>query len=57
MALYVQLVRKDVLNKRCENVRILTAAKRVNLHFLANLLIKKHINFTKKLNFARIKSH
>ncbi|WP_298040565.1 hypothetical protein, partial [uncultured Campylobacter sp.] len=46
MALYVQFVRKDVLNKRCANMRILTAAKRVNL------LIKKHINLHKKAKFS-----
>ncbi|WP_258030292.1 hypothetical protein [Campylobacter concisus] len=38
--------------KDVANVRILTATKRVNLHFLANLLNKNHINLRKTAKFS-----
>jgi hypothetical protein len=46
MCYLAQGARKDVLNKDAANARILTATKRVNLHFLANLLSKKAHKFT-----------
>ncbi|ERJ28552.1 hypothetical protein ATCC51561_1387 [Campylobacter concisus ATCC 51561] len=38
--------------KDAANVSILITSKRVNLHFLANLLIKKHINLHKIAKFG-----
>ncbi|WP_181001149.1 hypothetical protein [Campylobacter concisus] len=40
------------LTKDAANARILTVAKRVNLHFLANLLSKNHTNLRKTAKFS-----
>ncbi|WP_149709276.1 hypothetical protein [Campylobacter concisus] len=43
---------KQVFGKRCGKCGILTATKRVNLYFLANLLSKNHINLRKTVKFS-----